>query len=58
MDAEAMKAEEENMGKTGAELATAIGRASDDEGREMSGSIVGGTCIETSAKAAGADDTS
>lgn len=45
------------MRKIGAERATGVERASDDAGREMSGTTVGGACTEKPAHIAGTVDT-
>lgn len=49
-EAELIGAEEKTIGKTGAELATAIRRASGEARREMWGTIIGGAWIEKPAK--------
>lgn len=54
--AEALEAEEQTMGKTSADLATAVEGASDDTRWEMWGAIAGNACIEIPAKIAGSLD--
>lgn len=57
IDAETIGVEEESMGKPKVELAVAIGRASDDAGKKLWGTIAGGACIGVASKIAGTVDT-